>query len=326
MTDEELFVGAKLPISERANECRKFYRTLRKYNLALEAKYKNRYDWSKAYYIDELTPIKVCCKSHGFFKMTPKELTSKRSKGCPTCTKVHYLQESKKYKGQYYTRDRFIAEATKINGHKFDYSSTLFTSFNDPVTVKCKVHGYKTYKNPALHLEPTVTCAACKGSLSRHTTEDFVAKAKEIHGTKYDYSNTIYTTSRAPISITCPEHGPFTLSQASFHTLSGVGCRECSPGGFNPKLPGILYYLSIDNGQAYKIGITNHSVEARFAQEDLSRIKTLKTWYYVNGKEANNKETEILREYKQFKYEGVDLLKNGNTELFKIDILGLDSY
>ena len=57
-------------------------------------------------------------------------------------------------------------------------------------------------------------------------TELFIKKAKEIHGNKYDYCNTNYTTSRKKVEIICPIHGVFS-QRASSH-LEGVGCPDCS--------------------------------------------------------------------------------------------------
>lgn len=41
------------------------------------------------------------------------------------------------------------------------------------------------------------------------TTEDFIAKAKQIHGDTYDYSKVNYTKSTAKVEIVCPKHGSF---------------------------------------------------------------------------------------------------------------------
>ena len=44
------------------------------------------------------------------------------------------------------------------------------------------------------------------------------------------------------------------------------------------------------------------------------------------GYEARKLETSIKRKYKKHQYEGPNMLKDGNTELFNIDILQYDSY
>lgn len=57
------------------------------------------------------------------------------------------------------------------------------------------------------------------------TTEEYINKAKKIHGEKCDYSNTVYTNSRTLINICCPIHGEF--SQMPKQHLNGDGCPKC---------------------------------------------------------------------------------------------------
>ena len=58
----------------------------------------------------------------------------------------------------------------------------------------------------------------------RYTTEEFITKAKTVHGNKYDYSRVVYVDSVTPVSIVCPEHGEFKQRPAMH--LSGRGCPE----------------------------------------------------------------------------------------------------
>ena len=57
------------------------------------------------------------------------------------------------------------------------------------------------------------------------TTEEFVQKAKEVHGDKYDYSKSIYTTKKDKLIIICPIHGEFQQSPDGH--LRGQGCPKC---------------------------------------------------------------------------------------------------
>ena len=57
------------------------------------------------------------------------------------------------------------------------------------------------------------------------TIEDFIRKSKEVHGDKYDYSKSVYTSTRDFITIICPTHGKFS-QRANCHT-SGKGCKQC---------------------------------------------------------------------------------------------------
>ena len=57
------------------------------------------------------------------------------------------------------------------------------------------------------------------------TTEEFIKKAKEIHGNKYDYSKVEYKNTSTKVCIICPEHGEFW--QTPNHHLQGHGCPKC---------------------------------------------------------------------------------------------------
>ncbi len=58
----------------------------------------------------------------------------------------------------------------------------------------------------------------------KKTTEQFVNKARQNHGDKYDYSKTNYIGSKDKIIIGCPIHGYFQQT-ASDHLY--CGCRKC---------------------------------------------------------------------------------------------------
>ena len=57
------------------------------------------------------------------------------------------------------------------------------------------------------------------------TTEEFITKAKEVHGDKYDYSKVIYIRKRDKVAIICPIHGEF--NQLAGNHLRGQGCPKC---------------------------------------------------------------------------------------------------
>ena len=57
-------------------------------------------------------------------------------------------------------------------------------------------------------------------------TIDFIEKAKEIHGDKYDYSKTVYINGSTKVCIICPEHGEFW--QMPYKHLQRQGCSKCS--------------------------------------------------------------------------------------------------
>ena len=59
----------------------------------------------------------------------------------------------------------------------------------------------------------------------RVSTADFIIRAKEVHGNKYDCSKTIYVAAKKKVTIICPEHGEFKQTPSNHYT--GYGCPEC---------------------------------------------------------------------------------------------------
>ena len=63
---------------------------------------------------------------------------------------------------------------------------------------------------------------------------EFIKKAKEVHGDKYDYSKTDSTFSKSKTIIKCPEHGEF--EQTPYRHLRGQGCPKCGRIKANNKM------------------------------------------------------------------------------------------
>lgn len=57
------------------------------------------------------------------------------------------------------------------------------------------------------------------------TTEEFIAKAKQVWGDEYDYSLAVYQGPLCPVTIVCRIHGPFR--QMPYNHLNGHRCFEC---------------------------------------------------------------------------------------------------
>lgn len=62
--------------------------------------------------------------------------------------------------------------------------------------------------------------------MRRLTTEEFITKAVQVHGKRYDYSNVSYISAKQPIIIICKKHGRF--KQNPTNHLQRKGCRNCS--------------------------------------------------------------------------------------------------
>lgn len=264
-----------------------------------------RYDYTNAKYVKAKAKVTIICPIHGEFEQTPDSHT--RGSGCPYC--AHNLTSS---------TSKFIDKAISVHGDKYLYDNTNYIKAHGKVTITCPEHGIFSI-TPLNHLQGH-GCPVCSGN--KHNTTSFIAKATIVHDDRYDYSKVVYIHNRANVTITCKEHGDFTQLPANH--LLGHGCPSCAVTGFNPNKPAILYYLKINGGQCYKIGITNLTIDERFTNSELQLIEIVKTWYYENGADAYMEEQKILKDYKQHKYEGRALLRSGNTELFNTDILRIN--
>lgn len=265
-----------------------------------------KYDYSKVQYVNTYTKVIIVCPIHGEFEQTPK--SHLRGYQCNKCTR-----EASKL-----TTEEFITRAVKVHGDRYDYLGTTYKDMKTNVSVVCPIHGEFTQR-PYDHLQGR-GCKKCGGT-NPLTTEEFIERAKQVHKNKYDYSKSKYILNDIKVEIVCHKHGSFW--QSAHAHLNGSGCSGCSQSGFNTSKPGILYYLKIttdDNQELYKIGITNRSVNERFRLQDLQKIEIVKQRRYENGQDAYDKEQEILKKYKRYKYNGPDVLESGNTELFTVDI------
>ena len=170
-----------------------------------------KYDYSKIEYVNYQTKVCIICPIHGEFWQTP--INHLKGKGCPDC-----------YGNRKSSKEKFIEEAREIHGDKYDYSKVEYKNTDIPVCIICPIHG-EFWQTPYHHIKRKQGCPKCGGKV-RLTTEEFIKRAIEIHGNKYDYSKVEYVNNRTPVCIICPEHGEFWQSPSGH--LSGKGCPKCA--------------------------------------------------------------------------------------------------
>ena len=126
------------------------------------------------------------------------------------------------------TQEEFIAEAKVIHGDKYDYSKVEYKNRDIPIEIICSIHG-KFIQRPHNHVNQQQGCPKCgiisRGNKRSYTTEEFIEKAKLIHGCQYNYNKVNYINSRKKVCIICSKHGEFSQSPSSH--LMGQGCFLC---------------------------------------------------------------------------------------------------
>ena len=188
-------------------------------------KYGNKYDLSKVKYFGNKTKVCLICPEHGEFWKRVDILLSKECCGCQKCgnEKRNQINTS--------NTEEFIKKAKKIHGDKYDYSKVEYKNSSIKVCIICPEHG-KFWQTPNAHLNGK-GCYKCfqerQSIITKQrnllTTEEFVKKAKEVHGNKYDYSKVEYVNTHTKVCIICPEHGEFWQTPNAH--LNGSGCQKC---------------------------------------------------------------------------------------------------
>ena len=122
----------------------------------------------------------------------------------------------------------FIDKAKKVHGDKYDYSKVEYMDNHTKVCIVCPTHG-EFFQTPHNHLKGR-GCPKCANETRRlkhvSNTESFIAKAKKVHGDKYDYSRVEYVNNHTKVCIICREHGEFF--QTPSNHLKGKGCNKCA--------------------------------------------------------------------------------------------------
>ena len=185
----------------------------------------DKYDYSKVDYVNPKTKVCIICSEHGEFWQKPYNHLNGQG-----CSKCRYETLSNKYKK---STEQFIEEAKKVHGNKYDYSKVDYNLCQDKVTIICLKHG-EFKQRPLSHLQGQ-GCPKC-GKKHKISLEDFIEKAKKVHGNKYDYSKVKYVNNKTNVCIVCPTHGEFY--QTPKKHLVGHGCPKCG-GSF--KLTNIMF-------------------------------------------------------------------------------------
>lgn len=184
----------------------------------------NKYDYSKTKYVDTNTKVTITCPKHGDFEQYP---TNHYKYGCKKCA-VEQASSNR-----ILSEKEFIERCKEKFGDKYDFSITKYTKMKDKVKAICPIHG--EFEQYALALYRGIGCGRCKKTTS---TEDFIAKAKIIHGNKYDYSEVKYEKSHRKIYVICPKHGRFPITPNNH--LHGKGCPVCNESKLEQEIRLIL--------------------------------------------------------------------------------------
>ena len=182
----------------------------------------DKYDYSRVNYVNGQTRVEIICPIHGSFFQKPYDHL--QGHGCPLCAqesvrafRKHFVDERRSMYGK-----KFIEDAKRIHGDKYDYSKVKYVTNQTKVEIICPIHGL-FYQTPAAHLHGgCIKCAQEKRWLS---FEEFYTRAIAVWGDTYTYLENTYKNMTTKMSIVCPVHGVF--EQLPTRHVAGNGCPKC---------------------------------------------------------------------------------------------------
>jgi len=168
---------------------------------------------------------------------------------------------------------KHIQKAIDKFGEKFDYTEIDFTKkIEEKHNIICPIHGTTT-QTILNHIKGTMGCKKCTNEKKKYnqlTTEDFIKRAKEKYGNKFNLDNVHYTNSHNKVKIICPIHGEFDTQPTVF--LSSKiknGCNKCG---------------NIKIGKNLSKGLNQFIIEANKRYNNKFNYSLIKNYKNINQK------------------------------------------
>jgi hypothetical protein len=250
-----------------------------------------RYDYSKM--VDPIkwdSKISVGCPVHGDFIISVNG--HQTGSGCLKCSGK--MKTSKAVR---------LMECCEVHGDLYDYSQwPADVSALTRVTTICREHGPWEH-SVHNHINRKSGCPSCAKNKPR-TFEEFIAKARAIHGERYEYDYCDRPNNSVRVMIHCAEHGEF-LQTAGAHMV-GKGCPGCASKGLDMIAPCKLYILK--GVGVFKVGVTA-DIDRRVAQLTKAtpfEFELFSVREFDTGRAAWDTEQTLLKAYASAEFRGFD--------------------
>lgn len=253
---------------------------------------------------------------------------------CKKCGKVHSKWYQKNIwdclcthcsKGGY-TTSEFIKKSNLVHNNKYDYSLTVYKNKRTKVTIICPKHG--SFEQRAGDHVTGYGCFICahktqssKVTLSLDIWKDRLNKFPLLSIAQYTKIG-----YHASVTINCRKHGDFKSTFQSLAKSQLNPCGECRKLKHQKQSirkhlideEALLYYVYFSDLHLYKIGVTVQDIYTRFYSYNFQLIWG-KLYNYLEAIELEH----LLHSHLEFyRYSPqTKLLKEGNSELYSIDVL-----
>ena len=206
----------------------------------------DKYIYDKVAYKGPRNKVIITCPIHGDFEQAPyNHLTGY---GCLKCARDR-VKESKKEE----RKNRFIERSNNTHNGKYDYSKVEYDTRFSNVIITCPIHGdFRQRVDNHMYGKGCPICGKeSMASKQTMTKEEFIIKAREIHGDTYDYSLLKFSKTHDFGDIICKKHGVF--KQNLHNHLCGNGCPICANSeGSKMEKEMFDFVSSIDNTAEFR--------------------------------------------------------------------------
>lgn len=175
----------------------------------------NRYDYSKVEIKNVTTKVEIICREHGSFFQLPNRHT--KGSNCKQCVDQSKLSSQEDY----------LKNVNEVHAGAYSYEKARYTKSNEKLIVTCNKHGdFSITATGHLSGRGCNECAIEKSARERTTPFiEFLARAREVHGDKYQYLENSYKGCSGKVTVICEQHGEFYPTGTNH--LKGTTCRKC---------------------------------------------------------------------------------------------------
>ena len=149
--------------------------------------------------------------------------------GCPSCG-LERRHDSRRLK-----KDDVLSRLKNVHGDSLRFRIDEYENIRQKISVSCRLHG--NFRSSIGNLFAGRGCPKCSRARTAKSrslsNDDWIKKAKAVHGTRYNYDDTCYRGAHRKLTVICRKHGPFEI-RASNHIAKKQGCRKCVPSSGAP--------------------------------------------------------------------------------------------
>lgn len=198
--------------------------------------HENKYCYDLVEYETANKKIKIQCNNcNNIFEQEP--YSHLRGCGCKQCADIN----------QSLILSEFIEKAEKVHGEKYNYDLVEYKNSQTKIKILCNQCKNIFEQVAHYHLDGCgcKDCSLQNSYFSRtYTTDEFIEKAKKVHGDKYNYDSVDYLKSKIKVNIFCNKCKKI-FSQMPMSHLKGVGCANCKESKGEIKISKYLNNISI---------------------------------------------------------------------------------